>query len=85
MVNLLQCDVMLLVMQTVLKRAIELRSRCFAESHVQKVLHLIGYAIHEQMSNNYPFLTFPERATKWGIPQLLEDISTCERVSLQHF
>lgn len=37
--NLLQCDVMLLVMQTVLKRALDLRARRFSESHLQKVIH----------------------------------------------
>lgn len=35
--NLLQCDVMLLIMQTVLKRAVDLKARCFSESHLQKV------------------------------------------------
>lgn len=35
--NLLQCDVMLLLMQTVLKRAIDLKARIFSESHLQKV------------------------------------------------
>lgn len=35
--NLLQCDVMLLIMHTVLKRAIDLKARSFSESHLQKV------------------------------------------------
>lgn len=36
--NLLQCDVMLLIMQTILKRALDLKARSFAESHLQKVI-----------------------------------------------
>lgn len=35
--NLLQCDVMLLIMQTVLKRALDLKARSFSDSHLQKV------------------------------------------------
>lgn len=80
MANLLQCDVMLLVMQTVLKRSLDLNARSFSESHLQKVLHLIGYAIHEQMSNNYPFLLFHERASKWGLLQLMEELVNKSRV-----
>lgn len=37
LVNILQCDVMLLMMQTVLERAIDLKARSFSESHLQKV------------------------------------------------
>jgi E3 ubiquitin-protein ligase UBR2 len=35
--NLLQCDVMLLVMQTVLKKSLDLKQIVFSESHLQKV------------------------------------------------
>lgn len=35
--NLLQCDVMLLIMQTVLKRSLDLKALSFSESHLQKV------------------------------------------------
>lgn len=35
--NLLQCDVMLLIMQTVLKRAHDLKTKSFSDSHLQKV------------------------------------------------
>lgn len=80
MANLLQCDVMLLVMQTVLKRSLDLNARSFSEGHLQKVLHIIGYAIHEQMSNFYPFLTFHDRANKWGLLQLMEDLVNNPRV-----
>lgn len=36
--NLLQCDVMLLIMQTILKRANDLKARSFSDSHLQKVI-----------------------------------------------
>lgn len=117
--NLLQCDVMLLIMQTVLKRAIDLKARSFSESHLQKVnliigsvlffsnnldyqrkhtqkcsilnvnnntesffqvLHLIGYAVQEQESGAYPFFTFHERATKWDILPLMEELINSARV-----
>lgn len=41
--NLLQCDVMLLIMQTVLKRAIDLKARSFSDSHLQKVSFLSDF------------------------------------------
>lgn len=79
--NLLQCDVMLLVMQTVLKRALNLKAKTFSESHLQKVLHLIGYAVQEEESNNYEFFTFHDSAAKWGILPLIEELVSNPRVS----
>lgn len=35
--NLLQCDVMLLIMQTVLEKSLDLKERTFSEGHLQKV------------------------------------------------
>lgn len=78
--NLLQCDVMLHIMQTVLERALNFIARSFSEPQVHKVLHLIGYALQEQESGHYPFLAFPERAAKWKIYKLLEDLSSCSRI-----
>jgi E3 ubiquitin-protein ligase UBR2 len=36
--NLLQCDVMMLIMQTVLQQALDLSCQTFAEGHLQKVM-----------------------------------------------
>lgn len=80
--NLLQCDVMLLVMQTVLKRSLDLKARCFTDSHLQKVLHLIGYALHEQASGNYEFFTFSERSVKWKLLPLIEELVSSARVEV---
>merc|ERR1719419_805432 len=45
---LLQSDLMLHLMKLVLQRADDLKSRCFSESQVQKVLYLIGMALVEE-------------------------------------
>ncbi|XP_012250571.1 E3 ubiquitin-protein ligase UBR2 [Athalia rosae] len=78
--NLLQCDVMLHLMHTVLERALNLRARSFSEPQVQKLLHLIGYALQEEESGNYPFLLFTERSAKWDIYNLLEQLAKSPRV-----
>ncbi|XP_046835052.1 E3 ubiquitin-protein ligase UBR2 [Vespa crabro] len=78
--NLLQCDVMLHIMQTVLERALTFVARSFSEPQVHKVLHLIGYALQEQESGYYPFLVFTERAAKWKIYKLLEDLKSSPRI-----
>ncbi|XP_071444389.1 E3 ubiquitin-protein ligase UBR2 isoform X2 [Hetaerina americana] len=46
--NLLQCDLMLHIMTTVLQRSADLRARSFSEAQLHKTLHLIGYALHEE-------------------------------------
>lgn len=81
--NLLQCDVMLLIMQTVLKRALDLKAITFSESHVQRTLHLIGYAIQEEESGNYAFLKFIERSKKMNIFPMLEELVNSARVESQ--
>lgn len=78
--NLLQCDVMLHLMRTVLDRALNLKARSFSEPQVQKLIHLIGYALQEEESGNYPFLLFTERAAKWKIYDSLEQLSRSPRV-----
>ncbi|KAL0272834.1 UNVERIFIED_CONTAM: hypothetical protein PYX00_005659 [Menopon gallinae] len=78
--NLLQCDVMLHIMQTVLKRSINLQTRSFSEHQLQKVLHLIGYALQEEESKQYPCLLFTEKSKKWNIKKLVKDLSTSPRV-----
>lgn len=80
LVNLLQCDVMLHVMQTILERFINLRTRSSSESQLHKVLHLIGYALLEEESKNYPFFRFIENASKFKIFNLLEELLKCPRV-----
>ncbi|XP_015515354.1 E3 ubiquitin-protein ligase UBR2 [Neodiprion lecontei] len=78
--NLLQCDVMLHLMQTVLERALNLRARSYSEPQVQRLLHLIGYALQEEESGYYAFFRFTERSTKWEIYKLLEQLSHSPRL-----
>ncbi|XP_058788603.1 E3 ubiquitin-protein ligase UBR2 [Phymastichus coffea] len=78
--NLLQCDVMMSIMQTVLQRTLDLRARSFSEPQVHKILHLIGYALQEQESGYYPFLAFTDRATKLDIYKLLEQMQSSPRI-----
>lgn len=79
-VNLLQCDVMLHIMQTILERCVNLRARSFSESQLQKVAHLIGYALLEEESKNYPFFKFIENSSKFKIFCLLEELVKSPRV-----
>ncbi|KAL1459822.1 hypothetical protein WDU94_011775 [Cyamophila willieti] len=78
--NLLQCDVMLHIMSLVLERSINLRARSFSESQLHKILHLIGYALHEEESGNYQFFMFTDRAEKFNLEQHIEELCTSPRV-----
>lgn len=46
------------------------------------MLHLIGYAVQEQKTGHYPFFTFYDRASKWNILQLMEELVSSVRVSV---
>ncbi|KAG5890458.1 hypothetical protein JTB14_031270 [Gonioctena quinquepunctata] len=74
LVNLLQCDVMLHIMQTILERCVNLRARSFSESQFHKVLHLIGFALLEEESKNYPFFKFIENSSKYKLFSLMEEL-----------
>ncbi|XP_063240177.1 E3 ubiquitin-protein ligase UBR2 [Bacillus rossius redtenbacheri] len=80
MANLLQCDVMLHVMKIVLERSVNLRARSFSEAQLHKVLHLIGFALHEEEKQHCQFMRFTERAEKWGIEKLIEELVSSARV-----
>lgn len=77
---LLQSDVMLHILQTVLERCLNLRARSFSELQLHKVLHLIAYALQEQESKRYPCFLFTNKAVKFNILPLLENIVNCPRV-----
>uniref|UniRef100_A0A182R7J8 E3 ubiquitin-protein ligase n=1 Tax=Anopheles funestus TaxID=62324 RepID=A0A182R7J8_ANOFN len=78
--NLLHCDVMLKIINVILSRALDLNSMTFTEGQLQRVLHLIGYAIQEEESGNYPFMQFYERSQTIKLLPLLEDLSKSPRV-----
>lgn len=80
LVNLLQCDVMFYIMQLVLKRACDLNARSFSESQLHRVLHLIGYALHEEENRHCEYFMFTERSEKWNILKYLEELNKNARV-----
>lgn len=45
-----------------------------------KILHLIGYALQEEDSKDYAFLTFLERSMKWNLMPLMEELLSSPRV-----
>uniref|UniRef100_T1JGA7 E3 ubiquitin-protein ligase n=1 Tax=Strigamia maritima TaxID=126957 RepID=T1JGA7_STRMM len=76
-VNVLQCDIMLHLMSAVLERAANIRSRSFSESQFQKILYLIGCALHEEelyYRDNDPFFSFTGKAFKKGLMVQLEGL-----------
>ena len=48
LINILQCDVFLYLVMTVLKRLAKPQSLSVSEAQLQITLHLIGYALHEE-------------------------------------
>ncbi|XP_030564536.1 E3 ubiquitin-protein ligase UBR1 isoform X1 [Drosophila novamexicana] len=80
MANILQCNVFLEITTMVMDRALDARSRSFTESHLQKVLHLLGFAIQEEISEHYPFLSFYERSQKYYVLEKLEELARCPRL-----
>ncbi|KMZ10270.1 uncharacterized protein Dsimw501_GD15711, isoform A [Drosophila simulans] len=84
MANILQCPVFLNICVLIMERALNTYSRSFTESHLQKVLHLLGYAIQEELSENYPFLSFYERSQEYGILEKLEELARCPRLEAHY-
>ncbi|XP_001952747.1 E3 ubiquitin-protein ligase UBR2 [Acyrthosiphon pisum] len=78
--NLLQCDIMFYIMRLILDRTVNLRSRSFSESQLHKVLHLIGYALHEEEKQQSSSFTFTERSEAYGIEVALEGLKRSARV-----
>lgn len=80
LVNLLQCDVMLYLIRLVLKRACNLKARSFSESQLHRVLHLVGYALHEEENRHCEYFMFTERCEKWELLRYLEELHGSSRV-----
>lgn len=78
--NLLQCDVMFYIIELVLKRACDLSARSFSESQLHRVLHLIGYALHEEESGHCNYLVFTERFDRKALYMYLEVLHKNSRV-----
>ncbi|XP_015925189.1 E3 ubiquitin-protein ligase UBR2 [Parasteatoda tepidariorum] len=85
--NILQCDVMLHMMELVLKRTLNLHSAAFSETQLEKVLHLIGVALHEEervtkLDSENSFFCFTSKANKRSFVSLLEECSKCPRIDI---
>ena len=81
---LLQSDHMLFLMKLVLQRADDLKSRCFSESQVQKVLYLIGMALMEEerliKGDTSTSFIFTNRALKVNMLETMEVLSGSHRI-----
>ncbi|KAG8196917.1 hypothetical protein JTE90_027621 [Oedothorax gibbosus] len=85
--NILQCDVMLHVMKLVLTRTPNLHSPAFSETQLEKVLHLIGLALHEEeraiKSHKVDSIFhFTAKASSHKFLTLLEECLACPRVDV---
>lgn len=80
LINLLQCDVMFYIIELVLKRACDLSARSFSESQLHRILHLIGYALHEEESGYCEYFVFTERFERRALYMYLEALHKNPRV-----
>ncbi|KAB7502596.1 E3 ubiquitin-protein ligase UBR2 [Armadillidium nasatum] len=82
LVNILQCDVFLHLVLIILQRIGETKSQSVTESHLQIVLHLIGYALHEEeryIKMKDPYFRFTSKAQNYYILPLLEFLTGSSR------
>uniref|UniRef100_H2ZUK3 E3 ubiquitin-protein ligase n=1 Tax=Latimeria chalumnae TaxID=7897 RepID=H2ZUK3_LATCH len=96
-VNLLNCDVLMYILRTILHRAVETKSRLWTEAMIQMVLHLIAYGLLEEKSQlekspeEEVKFDFYHKATRLGststnvqsIMMLLEKIRTVPQLEAQ--
>ena len=84
MSDIFQSELLLHVLKLVLQRADDLKSRCFSESQVHKVLYLIGMGLVEEarakQENPETSLKFSEAAHKVGILQAMETLTGSYRI-----
>lgn len=73
LVNILQCDVMLYIMGTILQWVVEHHGSAWSESMLQRVLHLIGMALQEEkhhlenaVEGQVQTFTFTQKISKPG-------------------
>ncbi|GAB1601270.1 E3 ubiquitin-protein ligase UBR2-like isoform X2 [Argonauta hians] len=86
--NVLSCDVMVHIMTTVLSRTVAEHSWSWTAAQFERVMHLIGLALHEQKAayeNNEPF-EFLQKATKEGqsILKLLQNVVGSEKLAHEY-
>ncbi|XP_059082624.1 E3 ubiquitin-protein ligase UBR2-like isoform X2 [Tigriopus californicus] len=84
-VDIIESDVFLYIVSLVLMRADNLKSRCFSEGQVQRVLFLIGTCLHEEQRSkedpNAPKkVEFTAKASKFDIFKLLSQLVGSQRI-----
>lgn len=81
---ILQSDLMLHLLKLVLQRADDLKSRCFSESQVHKVLYLIGMALAEEERlkkiDSTSSFTFTKKSLDIGLLEAMETLSGSHRI-----
>lgn len=89
-INVLQCDVMLRVLNLVLERSTSPSAGAFSETQLEKALHLIGVALHEEQrlrDRGVPladsFFAFTVRASQAGLDVALEKCAASPRANNQ--
>ncbi len=82
LVKIMESDVFLHLLSLVLKRADNLRSRCFSENQVHQVLHVIGMCLlEEQRLKTRNYLAFTAKATeKYDMYNLLKALVDSQRI-----
>ena len=84
--QILQCDLFLHIIVLVLERTCSAHTFSFSETQFEKILHLIGLALHEEIrflkldSSEKCDFVFSELAAKKGIQKLLENCLKCDRI-----
>jgi E3 ubiquitin-protein ligase UBR2 len=77
-IHLLDCDVMIHILRLVLSRTCATRSRSWSEMQLEKILHLIGLALHEErraFDNGDTYFKFIEKTTS-GDTNMLETLES---------
>lgn len=86
--KLLSCDVMIHIMELILTRTAAQRSRSWSEAQFERILHLIGLALHEQKIaiKKGEIFDFLRKATKEGqnILHLLESLVDSEHLTHEY-
>ncbi|KAJ6666943.1 hypothetical protein lerEdw1_018945 [Lerista edwardsae] len=93
LINILQCDVMLGIMRTILQWTVEHNGYAWSESMLQRVLHLIGMALQEEKQHienadedNVVTFTFSQKISRPGeapstSPSILAMLETLQNAS----
>ena len=81
MVKIMESEVFITIIKLVLDRADNLRSRCFSEAQVHKMLHLIGLCLQEEeRPETKGYFSFTKAAEKADILEKLQKLVGSQRI-----